>query len=134
MPSGRRCARTPVENRLAGVWSITDFVLPSRLETVPEVERRHPDTLSGAQLVEPTISPLMLRPTVTQFGGHLWGRYGGSAGVGLSFMEDNLGGGDLQRKSQRPGKNRVTPEPEKIKDVQVKIALAPPVKSGSSCA
>ena len=57
---------TPVENRLTDLWSITDFVLPSLLGTLPEFERRHPDTISGAQLLEPTISPLMLRRTVAQ--------------------------------------------------------------------
>lgn len=57
---------TPVENRLADLWSITDFVMPSLLGTLPEYEKRHPDTLAGAALLEPQVSPLILRRTVNQ--------------------------------------------------------------------
>jgi len=57
---------TPVENRLTDLWSITDFVLPSLLGSLPEFERRHPDTIAGAELLEPIVSPLMLRRTVKQ--------------------------------------------------------------------
>jgi SNF2 family DNA or RNA helicase len=57
---------TPVENRLQDLWSITDFVLPSLLGSLPEFERRHPDTVSGASLLEPVVSPLILRRTVSE--------------------------------------------------------------------
>jgi SNF2 family DNA or RNA helicase len=57
---------TPVENRLQDLWSITDFVVPSLLGTLGEFERRHPDTVSGASLLEPVVSPLILRRTVDE--------------------------------------------------------------------
>ena len=55
---------TPVENRLKDLWSITDFVLPSLLGPLKEFERRHPDTVSGAALLEPVVTPLILRRLV----------------------------------------------------------------------
>lgn len=62
---------TPVENQLQDLWSITDFVLPSLLGTLGEFERRHPDTTSGAALLEPVISPVLLRRTVAEVAGDL---------------------------------------------------------------
>lgn len=62
---------TPVENRLQDLWSITDFVLPSLLGSLEDFELRHPDTIHGASLLEPVISPLLLRRTVAQVAGDL---------------------------------------------------------------
>ena len=66
----RQCAiavtGTPVENRLKDLWSITDFVLPSLLGPLREFERRHPDTVSGAALLEPVVTPLILRRMVSE--------------------------------------------------------------------
>ncbi len=62
---------TPVENRLQDLWSITDFVLPSLLGSLSEFEHRHPDTVSGASLLEPVVSPLILRRTVAEVAGDL---------------------------------------------------------------
>jgi SNF2 family DNA or RNA helicase len=62
---------TPVENRLQDLWSITDFVLPSLLGPLAEFERRHPDTISSASLLEPVVSPLILRRTVGEVAGDL---------------------------------------------------------------
>ena len=71
----RHCAiavtGTPVENRLKDLWSITDFVLPSLLGPLSEFERRHPDTVSGATLLEPVVTPLILRRLVTEVAGDL---------------------------------------------------------------
>ena len=71
----RQCAiavtGTPVENRLKDLWSITDFVLPSLLGPLREFERRHPDTVSGAALLEPVVTPLILRRMVSEVGGDL---------------------------------------------------------------
>ncbi len=71
----RKCAvavtGTPVENRLQDLWSITDFVLPSLLGSLSEFEHRHPDTISGASLLEPVVSPLILRRTVAEVAGDL---------------------------------------------------------------
>lgn len=57
---------TPVENRLKDLWSITDFVVPSLLGTLPEFEKRHPDTMQGASDLEPIVSPIILRRLVSE--------------------------------------------------------------------
>lgn len=71
----RQCAiavtGTPVENRLKDLWSITDFVLPGLLGPLREFERRHPDTVSGAGLLEPVVTPLILRRMVSEVAGDL---------------------------------------------------------------
>ena len=55
---------TPVENCLKDLWSITDFVLPSFLGSLSEFEARHPDTATGAALLEPAVAPIILRRRV----------------------------------------------------------------------
>jgi len=71
----RRCAiavtGTPVENRLKDLWSITDLVLPSLLGPLREFERRHPDTVAGAAMLEPVVTPLILRRMVSGVAGDL---------------------------------------------------------------
>jgi SNF2 family DNA or RNA helicase len=57
---------TPVENRLKDLWSITDFAVPSLLGQLREFEKRHPDTIDGAALLEPIISPIILRRRVAE--------------------------------------------------------------------
>lgn len=65
----RQCAiavtGTPVENGLKDIWSITDFVVPALLGPLREFERRHPDTVAGAALLEPVVTPLILRRLVS---------------------------------------------------------------------
>lgn len=55
---------TPVENRLTDLWSITDFVLPSLLGTQANFQHNHPDTLDGAAMLEPILTPIILRRKV----------------------------------------------------------------------
>lgn len=55
---------TPVENYLKDLWSIVDFILPSFLGSLSEFESRHPDTASGASLLEPAVAPIILRRRV----------------------------------------------------------------------
>jgi SNF2 family DNA or RNA helicase len=57
---------TPVENRLKDLWSITDFVVPSFLGTLSNFERNHPDTVDGATILEPIVSPIILRRRVAE--------------------------------------------------------------------
>ncbi|HFD86043.1 MAG TPA: DEAD/DEAH box helicase, partial [Gammaproteobacteria bacterium] len=56
---------TPVENRLRDLWSIMDFVLPGYLGDQQVFETRYEDDPSGAALIEPLVSPLMLRRLVS---------------------------------------------------------------------
>ena len=58
--------RYPLENRLQDLWSITDFIMPSLLGSLSDFEHRHPDTVSGASMLEPVVSPIILRRTVQQ--------------------------------------------------------------------
>ena len=55
---------TPVENSLRDLWSLMDFAVPSFLGTLSEFEHDHPDSQDGAALVEPRVSPLILRRRV----------------------------------------------------------------------
>lgn len=57
---------TPIENRLTDLWSIMDFVLPGLLGTKYDFEKRFDDELRSASLLEPQISPLILRRTIKQ--------------------------------------------------------------------
>jgi len=65
----RRCAvgmtGTPVENKLADLWSITDFVIPSLLGSLDEFTRDHPDTIDGACMLEPVLTPIIMRRRVS---------------------------------------------------------------------
>ena len=51
---------TPIENRLRDLWSIVDFVLPDYLGELSTFEARYDDN-GGASLLEPLVSPLILR-------------------------------------------------------------------------
>lgn len=52
---------TPIENRLLDIWSILDFVLPGHLGDEKTFTSKFSDDPSGANLLEPLISPLILR-------------------------------------------------------------------------
>lgn len=56
---------TPVENRLRDLWSIMDFVLPGYLGDQKSFEARYVDDINSASVLEPLVSPLMLRRRVT---------------------------------------------------------------------
>lgn len=57
---------TPVENRLLDLWSIMDFVLPGHLGDAKSFETHFTDDPNGAALLEPLVSPLMLRRRVAE--------------------------------------------------------------------
>lgn len=57
---------TPVENRLTDVWSIIDFVKPDYLGDIKSFEQNFGDDTEGATLLEPLISPLILRRRVSE--------------------------------------------------------------------
>lgn len=55
---------TPVENRLLDLWSIMDFVLPGYLGTAADFERHFGDDHDAALILEPFVSPVLLRRRV----------------------------------------------------------------------
>lgn len=55
---------TPFENHILDVWSIMDYVEPGYLGTKREFEATYPDDIIGAEKVESSITPLMLRRRV----------------------------------------------------------------------
>lgn len=57
---------TPVENRLTDLWSITDFLLPGRLGSLTEFQRHFPETRDGAAILEPRVTPFILRRLVSE--------------------------------------------------------------------
>lgn len=57
---------TPVENRLLDLWSITDFVLPNLLGDINDFLRIFSDTIHDARLLEPFVTPLLLRRRVAE--------------------------------------------------------------------
>ena len=57
---------TPVENRLADLWSIMDFAAPGYLGDLEAFNTNFSDDPEGGQKLEPRITPLMLRRTVAE--------------------------------------------------------------------
>lgn len=55
---------TPVENRLTDLWSIADFALPGFLGDRTSFERNFANDHHGAALLEPLVSPILLRRRV----------------------------------------------------------------------
>ena len=52
---------TPIENRLRDLWSIMDFVAPGYLGERCDFETRYSEDMEAAAILEPLVSPLMLR-------------------------------------------------------------------------
>lgn len=55
---------TPFENHMSDIWSVVDFVLPNFLGKLADFKREYPDTIEGADKIEPLLSPLMIRRLV----------------------------------------------------------------------
>ncbi len=55
---------TPVENKLADLWSIMDFSCPGLLGSREAFDRIYGDDYQSAEKIETTVSPLMLRRRV----------------------------------------------------------------------
>ena len=64
--TGLAVTGTPVENRLLDLWSIMDFVLPGHLGDQRGFEAQYNNDMHGASLLEPRVSPLMLRRRVSE--------------------------------------------------------------------
>ena len=57
---------TPFENHISDLWSIMDFVAPGYLGDLSEFEAVYKDDISGAKLLEPVLTPLILRRRVSE--------------------------------------------------------------------
>lgn len=55
---------TPFENHISDIWSIVDFVLRGFLGKLADFLKSYPDTIEGADRVEPLLTPLMIRRLV----------------------------------------------------------------------
>lgn len=56
---------TPFENHMSDIWSLMDFILPGVLGSLPTYKDKIPDDAIGGQMIEPVLSPLMLRRLVS---------------------------------------------------------------------
>ena len=56
---------TPIENRLRDLWSIMDFVVPGYLGDLKGFEARYNEDADAAAILEPLVTPLMLRRKVS---------------------------------------------------------------------
>ena len=59
-----RVTGTPFENHITDVWSLMDFVFPGIFGSVSQFSSSVPDNIDGGKLIEPVVSPLMLRRLV----------------------------------------------------------------------
>ena len=57
---------TPIENRLRDLWSIMDFVVPGYLGSLKGFEDRYGEDTEAAAMLEPLVTPLMLRRHVSE--------------------------------------------------------------------
>ena len=57
---------TPIENRLRDLWSIMDFVVPGHLGDLQSFEERYGEDTEAAAMLEPLVTPLMLRRHVSE--------------------------------------------------------------------
>lgn len=55
---------TPFENHITDVWSLMDFIFPGIFGTVTQFTSKVPDNLEGGQMIEPVVTPLILRRLV----------------------------------------------------------------------
>lgn len=57
---------TPFENHISDLWSLLDFIASGAFGKLPEFEREYPDDIGGARLLEPILTPLMIRRKVSE--------------------------------------------------------------------
>jgi SNF2 family DNA or RNA helicase len=55
---------TPFVNHMSDIWSLMDFILPGVLGSLQTYKEKIPDDAIGGQMIEPVLSPLMLRRLV----------------------------------------------------------------------
>jgi len=55
---------TPFENHVSDIWSLIDFVTPDLLGSIEDYTEAISDDVNGAAIIEPILSPLMIRRLV----------------------------------------------------------------------
>lgn len=55
---------TPFENHITDIWSLVDFTIPGYLGSLSQYSRFVSDDVNGAAIVEPLLSPIMIRRRV----------------------------------------------------------------------
>ena len=69
--AGLAITGTPFENHLTDIWSLADFVLPGYMGTIQDFKSCYDDNMEGASLIEPVLSPIMIRRMVKDVGNDL---------------------------------------------------------------
>ncbi len=62
---------TPVENHITDLWSIMDFSFPGLLGDIKDFEKEYEDNPESASLLEPIVTPFLLRREVVDVAGDL---------------------------------------------------------------
>lgn len=62
---------TPFENHLTDIWSLADFVLPGYMGSIQDFKSSYGDDVDGASMIEPVLSPIMIRRMVKDVGNDL---------------------------------------------------------------
>jgi SNF2 family DNA or RNA helicase len=57
---------TPVQNALTDLWSIMDFAIPGLLGDKSSFEKHYQNSVEGASNLEPLVTPVILRRTLSQ--------------------------------------------------------------------
>lgn len=57
---------TPFENHITDIWSIIDFSVPGLLGSLQSFKKKVTDDIEGAKLIEPVLSPIMIRRKVEE--------------------------------------------------------------------
>lgn len=57
---------TPFENHVSDIWSILDFIMPGVFGSLQLYQEKISDDVFGGQLIEPVLTPLMLRRCVSE--------------------------------------------------------------------
>ncbi|MEY8524877.1 DEAD/DEAH box helicase [Lachnospiraceae bacterium 38-10] len=107
---------TPFENHMSDLWSIMDFVAPGCLGTLSEFEEAYPDDMVGAELLEPVLTPLMIRRRVAEVAQDLPQRVDILQTLQMSQKEINMYEEERQKIiSNFDGKNASLPMIQKLR-------------------
>ena len=64
--NGIAVSGTPFENHITDIWSLVDFSVPGLLGNLNEFQKNVSDDIYGAEIIEPILSPIMIRRLVKE--------------------------------------------------------------------